>query len=214
MKNLSLRNFTFTIVTLTLIIGWGLAIIKGLSLDNILDYAKLIPNIVTIELIIFFVFAKYGWKCKIFKGWLVPYPDLNGTWLGTVQSNWINPETKEKLELIPVMLTIKQTFLSISCVMYTHEMKSYSFSEEFTIDSEKQLNKLSFMYSSEPRIIFKDRSTQHNGATILEIITSPQLKLKGRYWSDRESTGEVQLSFHCDEVLQEIPDDIGKHPLS
>ena len=31
-----------------------------------------------------------------YKGWLVQYPDLEGTWAGELQSTWENPKTGQK----------------------------------------------------------------------------------------------------------------------
>ncbi|MBT3094599.1 MAG: hypothetical protein KME58_17105 [Candidatus Thiodiazotropha sp. (ex Lucina pensylvanica)] len=182
MKNLYLKNFAFVFVTLTVVIGWLLALYKGINLSSIVDFVTLIPNIVTIELVLFGIFAAWGWKWRIFRGWLVPYPDLNGSWVGTLHSNWVNPETEETLDPIPAMLTIKQNFLNISCVMHTGEMKSYSFSEGFQIDKDRQIQTLSYSYSSKPRSMFRKRSAQHDGSAILDIISSPDLKLIGKYW--------------------------------
>lgn len=213
MKNLSLKKFAFVVVTLTVIIGWLLARYKGINLSNLVDFVTLIPQIVIILLVLFSIFATWGWKWKIFR-WFVPYPDLNGSWLGTLHSNWVNPETEERLDPIPAMLIIKQNFLNTRCVMHTGEMKSYSFSEEFQIDKDRQIQTLSYSYSSEPRSIFRKRSVQHVGSAVLDIINSPKLKLSGKYWTDRETTGEIQLTFYSKEVLQEIPKDWGPHLLS
>ena len=213
MKNLSLKYFAFVFVTLTLLIGWLLALYNGIDTSSFMNFITLVPNIVTVELLLFGIFVGWGWKWRIFRGWLVPFPDLNGTWVGAIQSNWVNPETNKTIAPIPAMLTIKQNFLNISCVMHTGEMKSYSFSEEFRIDKERQTQTLSYSYSSKPRSMFRKRSAQHDGSAILDIITSPDLKLSGKYWTERETTGEIQLSFHCKELLQEITGDLGSHPL-
>jgi len=64
-------------------------------------------------------FVSYAWKWRIFRGWLVPFPDLNGTWEGTIQTTWKNLETGEIPGPIPVTLTVKQSFIRMSCVMRT-----------------------------------------------------------------------------------------------
>jgi hypothetical protein len=41
----------------------------------------------------------------------------------------------------------------------------------------------------------RDRSTIHDGASILRIISEPQRALEGEYWTNRRTTGELSLSF-------------------
>ena len=132
MKNLKVSNFVYLLVGFSAVAWFGLSLVTGQSLANAQSFFKLIPNVVTIDLFIILIFTKWLWSWKIFKGWLVPFPNLNGTWIGQIDSDWKNPETGASTPPIPVMLTIKQSLLNISCVMHTGEMKSYSFSEGIT----------------------------------------------------------------------------------
>ena len=213
MKNLCLKSFLFLFVALTVIIGWVLAIIKDLNLSKLVEFATLIPNIVTIELILFYIFVSWGWRWKKFRGWLVLCPDLNGTWVGDIQSDWVNPEAKEKMGLIPAMLTIKQDLLNISCMMHTGEMKSQSFSESFQLDKSRQVQTLCYLYSSKPGSMIRERSAQHDGAVMLDIITESGLKLIGQYWTARKTVGEIHLTYRSKEILQELPEDLKSHSL-
>jgi len=85
---------------------------------------KKLPDVVTIYVLLVLIFTNWAWRLPIFKGWLVPFPDLQGTWKGTLQSTWIDPATSQKIQPKDVMLVIKQTFSNISCVMYTDESNS------------------------------------------------------------------------------------------
>jgi hypothetical protein len=213
MKNLKISNFVYLLVGFSAVAWFVLSLATGQSLANAQSFFKLIPNVVTIDLFIILIFTKWLWRWKIFKGWLVPFPNLNGTWIGQIESDWKNPETGQTTPPIPVMLTVKQSLLHISCVMHTAEMKSYSFSEGLHIDSEKQIKQMAYIYTSKPRITINQRSLPHDGAIVFDIIESPMKKLCGRYWTERKTTGEITVTFNCKKILEELPSDLGPHPV-
>lgn len=213
MKNLKISNFVYLLVGFSAVAWFVLSLATGQSLANAQSFFKLIPNVVTIDLFIILIFTKWLWNWKIFKGWLVPFPNLNGTWIGQIESDWKNPETGQTTPPIPVMLTVKQSLLHISCVMHTAEMKSYSFSEGLHIDSEKQIKQMAYIYTSKPRITINQRSLPHDGAIVFDIIESPMKKLCGRYWTERKTTGEITVTFNCKKILEELPVDLGPHPV-
>ena len=159
-------------------------------------------------------FVSYAWRWKIFRGWLVPFPDLNGTWQGSIQTTWTNPETGAIPAPIPVVLTIKQACTRSSCVMRTAEMTSRSYLADFWLDGDEQVRMLGYSYHSKPSPSVVERSQPHDGTIIFELINDPVEKLKGTYWTARKTTGEVILTFREDKRLDEFPPDSGKHPVS
>src|SRR5713226_3474836 len=90
------------------------------------ESVKLLPEVVTIYTILYLIFVKWGWRLPLLQGWLVPFPDLEGTWQGTLQTTWQNPETSSTPLPIPIIFVVKQSFETISCVLYTKESSSYS----------------------------------------------------------------------------------------
>src|SRR5260370_906911 len=73
---------------------------------------KLLPTVVTADGIAVAIFVKWLWRLSPLNGWLVPFPDLNGTWQGTIQTTWIDPKTGVCPPPVPVILCIKQSFVS------------------------------------------------------------------------------------------------------
>ena len=213
-KNLNITKFVYAVVILSAFFWYGLAFFSGKDISKLWDFIKLIPNVVTADLVALFVFTKWGWKWTIFRKWLVPFPDLNGTWKGQINTTWIDPKTNKRPEPIPVVLTIKQSFTNVSCVMRTAEMTSYSYAEDFKLNNEKQIKQLVYSYASTPNAKVTERSPAHNGTIILDIVGTPVKKLKGCYWTARKTTGEVELTFWKKELLDELPDDLKKHPIS
>ncbi|MDC9727272.1 MAG: hypothetical protein PSN35_05505 [Candidatus Thioglobus sp.] len=214
MRNVLIRNSLYLLVGISAIAWFSLAYFNDLDLSKMKDFFGLVPKVVSIDLIAIGIFVKWGWKIKIFRGWLVPFPDLNGTWVGNIYSDWINPKTGEKPAPIPVMLTINQSFFHVSCLMRTSEMESHSYVEGFVIDTDRQLKNIAYSYTSKPRLSINERSIPHDGAAVFQIIETPKPKLNGRYWTERATKGEIKLEYHSSELLEELPESLGEHPVT
>ncbi len=195
-------------IVIYLVVIWALPVSEGLLFNNV----KAISTTISVDGVFIWFFTKYIWKWRYLHGWLVPFPDLNGTWRGEIKSTWIDPVSKQRPNPIPVILTVNQSFLSVSCVMRTEEMESYSFISDFIVDKEKQILKIIYSYDSIPKQTVKDRSPQHYG-TIIFNITNSNSTLTGDYWTGRKSTGSIQLSFWKKEQIDSFPDDMGNHPV-
>lgn len=198
-------NFNFAA---TGVLGLGLLVwilvlyTRGIAIPFSKDAIWEIPTAIGYSTPIIVWFVKYGWKFRIFKGWLVLVPNLSGTWEGQLVSTWINPETKKPRGKIKAFLVIKQSLLSCSCQLLTKESKSWSRSAaiQFAPDGECQF--LDFSYSNEPRVTVQNRSKAHHGACTLDIVTKPERKLVGKYWTDRETKGEIDLTFKSKEYRE------------
>ena len=93
-------------------------------------------------------------------------------------------------------------------------MSSWSYLADFWLDTDEQIRKLGYSYTSSPSLKVQDRSVPHDGTMVLEIIGDPVTKLKGIYWTTRKSTGEVVLTKRCEQHLDDFPDDLGVHPMA
>ncbi|OXI90790.1 hypothetical protein CFB40_10695 [Burkholderia sp. AU31652] len=214
MRNATLKNSLYLLIGVSALAWFLLAHLNGLDLSKIKDFFGLVPKVVSIDLLVVTAFVKWGWRFKAFRGWLVPFPDLSGTWIGHIYSDWENPQTGEKPPPIPVMLTVKQSFFHVSCVMRTSEMESSSYSEGFLIDPDRQIKNVAYSYTSKPRVSLNDRSIPHDGTAVFQIIEKPKLKLTGRYWTERLTKGEIILEYHSTDLLEDLPQSIGEHPVT
>jgi hypothetical protein len=61
---------------------------------------------------------------------------------------------------------------------------------------------------------WENRSTQHFGTIIFNIINDETQELRGEYWTDRKTTGTIELVFWTNKMLDKYPDDIGEHPIN
>lgn len=214
MKNLNIKYFVYIFLGLIGIIWFLLGRFYNVDFTSFKDFYKLLPKVAIIVIIMVSLFIKWMWKWKIFHDWLVPFPNLEGTWEGYILSSWINPKNNERINRIPCILSIKQSFTKISCVLRTAEMTSYSIGEEFRIEDEKQIKQIGYQYTSKPLPLINKRSPTHDGSALFSIVGNPVNKLNGQYWTARDTKGEIELTYRCKEILDEIPDDIKTHPMS
>ena len=214
MNNLNKKAFALVIFVVYILCFSVMALHRGESPADLWTMAKIGYQSIPLVLVLVALFVGYAWRWRIFRGWLVPFPDLNGTWQGTLQSTWIDPKTNQGIGPIPIIVSIKQTFIHLSCVVRTAESSSHSFMADFWLDSGNQVRKLGYSYQNQPRPTIVDRSPPHSGTSLFEIIGTPVTKLKGTYWTERKSTGEIELTFRQKELLEEFPDDLGSHPMS
>jgi hypothetical protein len=214
MKNLHSKRFALAIFAVFVVSFIGVAFESGKNVTDLWSALGIAYKTIPIVLIVIAIFVGYAWRWRIFRGWLVPFPDLNGTWQGAIQTTWKNPETGQSPAPIPVILTIKQSFIRISCVMRTAEMTSRSYLADFWLDGDEQVRMLGYSYHSTPLPSVSERSQPHDGTIIFELIGNPVKKLNGTYWTVRKTTGEVVLTFRERKRLEELPGDFAKHPVS
>ena len=99
--------------------------------------------------------------------------------------------------------------------MRTKEMESRNFISGFDIDKDNQKLRLVYSYISEPKQSIRDRSPQHKGTMLFDIIKdNGHIKLIGNYWTERQTTGKVELEFWKKERLEKYLDELGEHPVS
>jgi len=214
MKNINLKYFLFAILLISLLAFFVLLQFNEDKSIHFLAILKLLPKVVTIDILAIGLFSAYLWKWKIFKGWLVPFPNLNGTWKGEIQTTWIDPQTNERPAPTPAIISVKQSFFKISCVMRTAEMTSRSVISDFVLDKDNQVKRLIYSYDSNPLQTVREKSPQHCGTMVFDIIEKPKMKLEGEYWTGRKTTGNIEVTFWKKELLDYYPAELGKHPVS
>ncbi len=215
MKNIKGKTALWVLLVLSFLLFYAIYYFQEASDFNLETILQILPTVVFIDLVICGLFARFLWKLPIFKNWLVPFPNLNGTWKGEIHTTWIDPETDERPGSIPAILTIKQSFLNISCVMRTAEMTSRSLTSDFILDKENQLERLVYTYDSNPIQTVKERNPQHCGTMAFEIVReNKKIKLAGGYWTDRKTTGTVEMHFWKKKRIDSYEKEIGLHPVS
>jgi hypothetical protein len=192
------------IITFLVIWVGALFITKTNPTLNIWVAVKLIPQAISIYIVIGIIFKKWVWRWSLLQKWLVKVPDLQGTWRGELKSDWIDPETGEKINPIPIVLVIRQTFSNIKCTLMTEESSSYSTTADINIAANSKDLYLVYNYTNRPKAIIRDRSEIHDGAAILKIINKPDRCLEGEYWTSRKTRGDMMLAFESKDLAEKF----------
>ena len=123
------------------------------------------------------LYFSYGWKIPLLRK-IFYRPDVNGTWSGTVISDWKN---KVGLPIVPkdFHIVIRQSFLRIHFTTFTDGFVGVSYSETFTLNKEKGVKNIAYLFR-------KDTTQNHDdsiqeGATELRLIEGAQMMLQGKY---------------------------------
>ena len=215
MQNINARMGLYLLLLVSFLLFYATYHFQGAPNFNLKTIFQILPKIVSMDLILCTIFARFLWKFSIFKNWLVPFPNLNGTWKGQIRTTWRDPETGERPEAIPAILTIKQSSLKVSCVMRTAEMTSRSLVSDFVLDEQNQLARLIYTYDSNPIETVKERSPQHCGTMIFDIPKELEKNmLVGGYWTGRKTTGTIEMRFWKKELIDHYPEEMGPHPVS
>ncbi len=183
------KCFTWGVVVSVLVV-YGILFFLTQDLDNIspIGMLKNIPTTVTVELLLWFVFSKWGWKWKRFHPWLVSTPDLSGNWEGTLHYVW-NGKEGDRTTSVKIL----QSYNYITVLLATCESESRSVSASFDIDEKKGIYALYYTYVNEPHIIIQDKSAIHYGTTRLRFDFENLNEMRGEYWTSRDTKGTIVL---------------------
>jgi hypothetical protein len=118
--------------------------------------------------------------------------NVAGTWKGTLTSFWIDPSTDKTPAPKPAYLVVRQTATAVSVILLTDESKSSS--SLGRVSGSDGLLSLDYLYLNRPDSRVEHRSRMHHGSTSLDITGRPAKRLKGRYWTDRDSKGELDFT--------------------
>lgn len=190
MVTYNIKYFAYAIIGLALATFIILFVAtQDISDIDIKKVFSLTSTTITINTIIWVIFIKWLWKCRLFYPWLVPFPNLSGEWTGTILSNW----KEKKLDPIETEVYINQTFFHTQIKIKTGESKSNSIGATFDIDKERGISQLIYSYMNTPKSGVRHRSEIHYGTTALSFEGFDVINLEGEYWTSRETTGEIHL---------------------
>lgn len=149
-----------------------------------------------------------AWLWRLAPAQRLPIPGIprcvRGTWRGTLTSLWVNPATGQCPAPKTVYLVVRQTASLVSVKLLTDE--STSSSSLASVDLVDGTAVLTYLYLNRPDMRVEHRSRMHHGSTVLDISGRPVRRLKGRYWTDRDSKGELEFT----ERSNKLADDFGQ----
>jgi hypothetical protein len=137
-----------------------------------------------------------GWDVLI---WRIPIVQripgiprcIRGTWKGTLTSFWVDSATNSSPPPKTVYLVVRQTATAVSVRLLTDESRSTSYLGQIQeIDGSVTL---AYIYLNRPEMSVEHRSRMHYGSAVFDISGLPATRLQGRYWTDRDSKGELDF---------------------
>ena len=165
-------------IQLTLIIGTGIFIawsydaLYALVTGTHPQLLAVISLTVTIVGSLLTAALQFSWRW-VWRRWPFiqskTFPDLNGTWKGTLASTWINPETNQPLDPIPTTVTIRQKLFRTDVSLKTGESESRSTRVFLEPDYDRRRFRLWYSYNNDPQAQHRHRSSPHEGVAFLDL---------------------------------------------
>jgi hypothetical protein len=147
-------------------------------------------------------FDHFLWRIPKVGRKLSKRPDIRGTWRGRLASNWVNPQTGQRIDPDPeVYLVVRQTFWSVTGNLITKESKSCSTTATIEDDGCGQYQFVA-QYRNTPRASVRSRSEVHHGSFKLDIGGEPVDRLEGYYWTDRNTMGELEFDQRSPKAVE------------
>lgn len=189
MVKINIKYFMWLLCSFSVVIFFGFFMVQGHNIENC-DYKAIIGDLsktVLCKTVLTTLFVSFAWRWKIFRGWLIPIPDISGKWEGILISTYTTPAME-----IPTTVEISQTFFNTIVRIQTNESKSVSKCASFDIDTDRGVKHIYYTYVNNPKPEERHRSDIHYGTTLLEISDDNQT-LSGEYWTSRKTTGSITL---------------------
>lgn len=211
MISIDLKSKLYFVLVPTILLTFLMALIFDKNLGEISSWLFVVPKVIAIEALIFWLFQTFLWKWRIFRKWLVLFPNLGGTWIGEIQSNYPDPKTERQIKSIPCVSVVVHRFNQIKFKIKTEESESISFSEQLLFEKSSHSRRITYSYVNDPNLLLDYRSDSHKGTAILKLVGED--KMEGYYFTSRGTKGIIVLTRYSNRMLDEWPEKIGKHPM-
>ena len=195
------KNQLTTIILIAALVWGGLLVTQGVAVSA--SWFKPLTAVIGAMMAILAAFNLWLWRLPIFRGWLVKRPVIAGTWKAHVRPTWIDPSTDAAKDPFIAYMVVRQTYASLSMRLLTAESSSVALAADFDISADG-LFTVSGVYRNEPRMAVRDQSAMHHGALLLQVVGTPPSTLRGHYWTDRRSTGDLELTDRRDRVFDDF----------
>ncbi|MEE1794373.1 hypothetical protein PUR28_26970 [Streptomyces sp. BE308] len=127
---------------------------------------------------------------------------VRGTWKGTLTSFWVDPSTGNSPEPKTVYLVVQQTGSLVIVKLLTDESSSTSALANVSEVDGSIL--LTYLYLNKPDMRVEHRSRIHHGSAVFDVSGNPTRRLRGRYWTDRDSKGELDFTERSSKLVDDF----------
>jgi hypothetical protein len=152
--------------------------------------------------LLLYAFDNYLWKRSIINNF-IKRPVLYGTWKGTFESDYVYPETGKREGPTEAYLAVRQTFSTLHVRLVTKRSASESMACELKTKRDGRYE-IYAVYEGRPPLLAQRASPVHRGGLILEVVGEPAHALKGSYWTDRKTQGDLKLVGYSQEVYDDF----------
>lgn len=190
-----MRLGAFVLIVILAATSW----INSGALD--LTAAKYLSATVLIATVLFALWDLLLWRSRWAQ--LIPNVPLcvRGTWKGTLESSW-EDSAGQRIAPKEAYLVVRQTSDQINVTLLTNESRSES-SLAAVSKSEGQ-SILHYLFFNKPKMKHESISRMHHGSTMLDISGKPARRLAGRYWTDRDTRGELDLDRRSPKIADDF----------
>lgn len=129
---------------------------------------------------------------------------VRGTWKGELKSFWIDPSTGKRIAPKVAYLVVRQSASAVSATLLTDESRSSSSLAE--VREIEGSTVLAYMYLNRPEMNVEHRSRMHHGSCVLDAFGNPANRLHGRYWTDRDTRGELDFGDRSKKLADNFDD--------
>ena len=147
-----------------------------------------IPLAITATVITWAGIIEWWWKRWPFNR-VLKVPDLEGTWTGHLESNWVRGKTDPRRQ-IEIAFVIHQTLVALTVLSYTADRRGCSRVAEFLRNEAAHTLDLAYIYSL--RDEFRAGDGVQQGAAEVSVVGR---QLRGEYWTNTNTRGRLILSI-------------------
>jgi hypothetical protein len=191
-----LTTFTYvTVVVMCLALAMQLWLIDNWVLG--LFTFRRVSVAISFTVLFWVLVSKWAWKWWPMNA-LFHRPKVVGTWLGELQSNWFDDNGRPR-RLIPIVFTIRQSFLWINVRSFTQDREGLSDVAVLVQKDDAGITYLSYIYSI--REAFRAGLGSQQGAAEVRVLGQSNDELRGEYWTNTRTCGRIILKHASTELV-------------
>ena len=141
---------------------------------------------------VFYVFYRWAWHVGPIAKWM-GRPMVSGVWLGYLNSDF-GKTSSGKPTVKPIVLVIRQTYLTLSIQSFTDSQAGESKLEALIRNSRTETTRLAYVF--ELKNDYPGARKLTNGAGDLQLLTQDTI-LRGSYWTSSPTHGTLSLQLKC-----------------